>query len=171
MDICFLIKSKICMDDYLQFTKFLTNKNKIFFICDELEPAIGMSINNNPCFRMIFPSLYNLMMNQTFINRRSEDRIVLDCNNKVVKMGRKEIALSNRELQLLKILVQNKNQIVDRKLLLNEIWSGFGAEENVYITVQKLRNKLEENPKEPKYIITKKGGGYLFRAPAEIICF
>lgn len=82
-------------------------------------------------------------------------------STRTVKVGNKEVELSRREFGLFQFLYERSGKIIDREELIHSIWDGAAADSNVYITIQKLRQKIEENPRFPKYIVTKKGGGYM----------
>ncbi|WP_165861235.1 winged helix-turn-helix domain-containing protein [Paenibacillus paeoniae] len=95
---------------------------------------------------------------------KSEESVIhfqLDPPKRIVIVNNREIELSHREFQVLHFLYNFKGEIVVREDLINSIWGGICSDANVYITIQKLREKIEDNPQKPKYIITKRGGGYL----------
>ena len=73
-----------------------------------------------------------------------------------------EIHLSPIEYQLLKILLTNGGRVVTHRQLLKEVWGGQHAQDNHYLRVYMghLRQKLEDDPAQPKYLITETGVGY-----------
>lgn len=74
-----------------------------------------------------------------------------------------EIELSKTEQKLLKYLIDNKGITLTREKILDHIWTEVGDyvyENTVSVTIKRLRDKLEENPKHPKYIKTVYGIGY-----------
>ena len=76
-----------------------------------------------------------------------------------------EINVTSREFDLLKILVLNPNKVYSREELLNLVW-GYeypGDVRTVDVHIRRLREKIERNPSEPKYVFTKWGVGYYFR--------
>ncbi|MEZ0537143.1 response regulator [Caldicellulosiruptoraceae bacterium PP1] len=81
-----------------------------------------------------------------------------------VKKGEKIIELTVREYELLKFLMQQRGQVFTRENLLEKVWDYeyFGDVRTVDVTVRRLREKIEDNPSEPKYILTKRGIGYYF---------
>lgn len=81
-----------------------------------------------------------------------------------IKNG-KVLPLSFREFELLKFLAQRAGQVFTRETLLSEVWGYeyFGDTRTVDVTIRRLREKIEDNPSEPKYIQTKRGVGYSFR--------
>lgn len=93
------------------------------------------------------------------------DDLRLDCDSKRVHIGNKEINLTAKEFDLLEHLAVNPDKVYSRENLLNIVW-GYdypGDVRTVDVHVRRLREKIEENPSEPKYIHTKWGVGYFFR--------
>lgn len=82
----------------------------------------------------------------------------------VTKAG-EPVALSFREFELLKFLALRAGQVFTREVLLSEVWGYeyFGDTRTVDVTIRRLREKIEDNPSEPRYIQTKRGVGYSFR--------
>lgn len=81
----------------------------------------------------------------------------------VTKNG-KVIDLTFREFELLKFLATQKGKIFSRESLLNKVWDYefYGDLRTVDVTVRRLREKIEDNPSDPTYIMTKRGVGYYF---------
>lgn len=76
-----------------------------------------------------------------------------------------EINVTAREFDLLKLLVQHPNKVYSREELLNLIW-GYeypGDVRTVDVHIRRLREKIERNPSEPKYVFTKWGVGYYYK--------
>ncbi len=106
-----------------------------------------------------------------FANMPSQDSIIksgdltIDINKyEVVKNGQ-VIELTLREFDLLKYLAASAEQIFSREQLLEEVWGYeyFGDIRTVDVTVRRLREKIEDEDGEFKYILTKRGVGYYFR--------
>lgn len=74
------------------------------------------------------------------------------------------IEITFREFELLKFLAQNTGQIFSREVLLEKVWGYeyYGDLRNVDVTIRRLREKIEDNPGKPDYILTKRGVGYYF---------
>ena len=74
------------------------------------------------------------------------------------------LELTFREFELLKFLAQNLTQVFSRETLLEKVWGYeyYGDVRTVDVTVRRLREKLEDNPGKPVYILTKRGVGYYF---------
>ncbi|ABP68132.1 two component transcriptional regulator, winged helix family [Caldicellulosiruptor saccharolyticus DSM 8903] len=81
-----------------------------------------------------------------------------------VKKDGKVIELTVREYELLKFLMSQKGQVFSREELLEKVWDYeyYGDVRTVDVTVRRLREKIEDNPSEPVFILTKRGIGYYF---------
>ncbi len=81
-----------------------------------------------------------------------------------VKKNDAVIDLTLREFELLKFLAQQSGQIFTRETLLEKVWGYeyFGDVRTVDVTVRRLREKVEDNPASPNFIMTKRGVGYYF---------
>ena len=91
--------------------------------------------------------------------------LVLDCEGRRVSIAGREINLTAKEFDLLELLVFNPNKVYSRENLLNIVW-GYeypGDVRTVDVHIRRLREKIEENPSEPKYVHTKWGVGYYFQ--------
>lgn len=90
----------------------------------------------------------------------------MDCESRRVFIGDKEINLTAKEFDVLELLVFNPNKVYSRENLLNIVW-GYeypGDVRTVDVHIRRLREKIESNPSEPKYVHTKWGVGYYFQA-------
>lgn len=86
-------------------------------------------------------------------------------NRSVIIRGNTEVEMTKKEFNLFYFLFQNKGQLINTEEIIKRVWSGMTSEANVYMTIQKIRKKVEINPKSPELLVTKKGGGYMFRYP------
>ncbi len=89
----------------------------------------------------------------------------LDCEGRRLYILDKEINLTAKEFDLLELLVLNPNKVYSRENLLNLVW-GYeypGDVRTVDVHVRRLREKIEPNPSEPKYVHTKWGVGYFYQ--------
>jgi two-component system response regulator VicR len=89
----------------------------------------------------------------------------IDIDRYEVKKSDEVIELTLREFELLKFLVTQDSQIFTREQLLKDVWGYeyFGDIRTVDVTVRRLREKVEDDSSNPKYIMTKRGVGYYFR--------
>ena len=89
----------------------------------------------------------------------------IDSESRRVFIAEKEINLTAKEFDVLELLVLNPNKVYSRENLLNIVW-GYdypGDVRTVDVHIRRLREKIEENPSEPKYVHTKWGVGYYFK--------
>lgn len=89
----------------------------------------------------------------------------LDCESRRLYVSGREINLTAKEFDLLELLVTNPNKVYGRETLLNLVW-GYeypGDVRTVDVHVRRLREKIEPNPSEPRYVHTKWGVGYFYR--------
>jgi len=89
----------------------------------------------------------------------------IDKNSRRLYVKDKEINLTSREFDMLLILVTNPDKVFSRETLLEALWGADypGDARTVDVHVRRLREKMEENPGEPRYIQTKWGVGYFFK--------
>ena len=88
----------------------------------------------------------------------------LDLNRYELYKDGKLVELTIREFDLIKFLAQQPNKIFSRQSLLSNVWDYeyYGDVRTVDVTVRRVREKIEDDPSEPKYIMTKRGVGYYF---------
>ena len=82
-----------------------------------------------------------------------------------VKRDGETIELTQREFDLLMFLIRNSGRVYSREKLLELVWGFdyFGDVRTVDVTIHRLREKIEKNPRKAEYILTKRGFGYYFR--------
>lgn len=88
----------------------------------------------------------------------------LDCNRYELYKNKQLIDLTVREFELIKFLSAQPNKIYSRKSLLEYVWDYeyYGDVRTVDVTVRRVREKIEDDPSQPKHIMTKRGVGYYF---------
>jgi len=89
----------------------------------------------------------------------------VDLDSRRVFIENREVNLTAKEFDLLELLIMNPNKVYNREKLLSLVW-GYdypGDVRTVDVHVRRLREKIENNPSEPKYIHTKWGVGYFFQ--------
>jgi two-component system response regulator VicR len=93
------------------------------------------------------------------------DGMTIDMTQYEVNKEGTVIELTVREYELLKFLASQKQQIFSREQLLEQVWGYeyYGDVRTVDVTVRRLREKIEDEPSNPRYIITKRGIGYYFK--------
>ncbi len=92
--------------------------------------------------------------------------LAIDIEKYEVRKRDKVIELTFREFELLKFLATKSGKIFSRENLLNKVWDYefYGDVRTVDVTIRRLREKIEDNPSMPTYIMTKRGVGYYFGA-------
>jgi two-component system KDP operon response regulator KdpE len=89
----------------------------------------------------------------------------VDLVRRIVKLGAKEVKLSPKEYDLLRVLVQHAGKVLTHKFLLGELWDDLTDAQYLRVYVRQLRQKIEADPEQPQYILTETGIGYRLRAP------
>jgi len=82
----------------------------------------------------------------------------------IVKRRNEELTLSPKEQRILRLLLDNNEKVISRDKIIDEIWGDeyYPSPKTIDNFIVKLRNKIEEDPKDPKHIITIHGAGYKF---------
>lgn len=90
--------------------------------------------------------------------------IVIDFERHTVFKSGKDLELTSREYELIKFLASSPGKVISREQLMSEVWQYdyYGDLRAVDVAVRRLREKLEENPADPIYVMTKRGVGYYF---------
>ena len=80
------------------------------------------------------------------------------------RRGEHQLFLTTRELAILRLMVSNKGVVISRDRLLNEVWGyeAYPTTRTVDNQIVKLRQKLEDDPENPRHILTVRGSGYKF---------
>lgn len=89
----------------------------------------------------------------------------MDCDSRRVSISGREVNLTAKEFDVLELLLKNPNKVYSREKLLNLIWGADypGDVRTVDVHIRRLREKIETNPSEPRFVHTKWGVGYFFR--------
>ena len=99
--------------------------------------------------------------------RLDRGRIVVDTELMVVYKDGKTLELSQREYELIKFLASQPGKVFSREALMEHVWNydGYvGDVRAVDVAVRRLREKLEDDPASPEFLVTRRGLGYLFNA-------
>jgi len=87
----------------------------------------------------------------------------VDLVRRIVKVGEKDIKLSPKEYDLLRVLVQHAGKVLTHKFLLRELWDDLTDAQYLRVYVRQLRQKIEADPERPHYVLTETGVGYRLR--------
>ena len=97
--------------------------------------------------------------------QESRERITVDPKSMTIAKDGVTLDLTQREYELVRVLHANKGQVLSREALMEQVWNyeGYvGDVRAVDVAVRRLREKLEDDPAEPKFIVTRRGLGYTF---------
>ncbi|WP_066059577.1 response regulator YycF [Robertmurraya korlensis] len=119
----------------------------------------------------------NLRRHQTNLSQQEEDEtneielgsLTIHPDAYIVSKRGEMIELTHREFELLHYLGQHIGQVMTREHLLQTVWGYdyFGDVRTVDVTVRRLREKIEDNPSHPTWIVTRRGVGYYLRNPEQ----
>jgi two-component system KDP operon response regulator KdpE len=89
----------------------------------------------------------------------------VDLVRRIVKLGGKDVKLSPKEYDLLRLLVQHAGKVLTHNFLLKELWDEPTDTQYLRVYVRQLRRKIESDPERPQFLMTETGIGYRLRAP------
>lgn len=146
---------------------------------EEVDKVLGLELGADDYMTKPF-SLRELMARVKANLRRTQLSTKSDAESKILEFGdliidtekyevrkkNESIDLTFREFELLKFLAMRRGKIFTREVLLNKVWDYefYGDVRTVDVTIRRLREKIEDNPSVPTFIMTKRGVGYYFGA-------
>ncbi|MCM2397379.1 response regulator transcription factor [Rhizobium sp. S95] len=86
--------------------------------------------------------------------------LLVDLVKRVVKVAGKEVKLSPKEYDILRILVQHAGKVLTHRFMLEQVWDSLTDVQYLRVYVRQLRQKIEQTPDQPRYILTETGVGY-----------
>lgn len=89
----------------------------------------------------------------------------VDLVRRIVKVGDKEVKLSPKEYDLLRLLVQHAGKVLTHKFLLDALWDESTDTQYLRVYMRQLRRKIETDPERPRYLLTETGIGYRLQVP------
>ncbi|MBR0742020.1 response regulator transcription factor [Bradyrhizobium liaoningense] len=90
--------------------------------------------------------------------------LAVDLVRRLVKVGDREVKLSPKEYDLLRVLVQHAGKVLTHRFLLKELWDELTDAQYLRVYVRQLRQKIEADPERPQYVLTETGIGYRLKA-------
>lgn len=93
--------------------------------------------------------------------------LVLDLSAREVKIDRQEISFTPREYELLLLFAEHPRQVFTYEHLLETFWGGVGDKHTVRVHISRIREKIEADPNNPRYIVNVWGVGYRFEGVRE----
>ncbi|MBR1166058.1 response regulator [Bradyrhizobium liaoningense] len=88
----------------------------------------------------------------------------VDLVRRIVKIGDRDVKLSPKEYDLLRVLVQHSGKVLTHRFLLKELWDELTDAQYLRVYVRQLRQKIEADPERPQYVLTETGIGYRLKA-------
>ncbi len=171
--------------DGLQACKTIRNESNVPIImltarAEEVDKVLGLEFGADDYVTKPFGGVRELIARvKSNIRRTAMDydqtnkAQILNFNNMTINIDKYEVTkeegvidLTVREYELLKFLATQKDQIFTREQLLERVWGGYeyyGDVRTVDVTVRRLREKVEDDPAKPTFILTKRGIGYYFK--------
>lgn len=89
----------------------------------------------------------------------------VDLVRRIVRLGQNEVKLSPKEYELLRLLVLHAGKVLTHKFLLDQLWGDVTDAQYLRVYVRQLRQKIEQDPEQPQYLLTETGIGYRLRSP------
>ena len=88
--------------------------------------------------------------------------LVLDCENRWIRRGRKKTKLTPRLIDIMKMLMEAQGEVIDRKILFQKVWDTdyIGDTRTLDVHISWLREAIEKDPRKPQFIKTIRGVGY-----------
>ena len=140
----------------------------------EIDKVVGLELGADDYVTKPF-SHRELVARIRAVLRRGQDQVLLpdvlevsgvrlDVERHQVQVGGQEVRLALREFELLELLLRNAGRVMTRGQLIDRIWGAnyVGDTKTLDVHVKRLRGKIEENPAEPRRLITVRGLGYKF---------
>ncbi len=146
---------------------------------EELDKLVGLSLGADDYITKPF-SIKELALRVKIQLRRSKKQSNIEekINNNIIKVGPFEVndqtlevkkngellELKPKELKMFMYMVKHKNQIISKEKFCDEVWGDdfIGYDNTIMVHIRRLREKIEDNPSKPEYIINVKGLGYKF---------
>ncbi|MDP4144667.1 MAG: response regulator transcription factor [Bacillota bacterium] len=141
--------------------------------CEELDKILGLELGSDDYITKPF-SVRELLARVKAILRRTKvqymdssysfGQVTIDFQKHEVSKAGEKVELTLKEFELLQILIKNKGRVMTRDFLLDKIWGYeyIGETRTVDVHIRHLRQKIEDDDKNPKYIETIRGIGYRF---------
>ncbi len=150
----------------------------IFVSCQTEEESILLGLNVGGDDFICKPySLPILLAKVKAVLRRfsaGDDRVIsfgkcqVNMEEETLLKNGEPVLMKRMEMKLLLYLIRNRNRLVEKEELFKEVWQeAYVGDGTLNVHIRKLREKVEDNPSSPVYIITEYGKGYMFRLAKE----
>jgi two-component system response regulator RegX3 len=141
----------------------------------EIDKVVGLELGADDYVTKPFSSRELVARIRAVLRRRGEDEVVLpaaleagpvrmDVERHVVTVRGDNVQLPLKEFELLEVLLRNAGRVLTRMQLIDRVWGAdyVGDTKTLDVHVKRLRAKIEEDPGNPRYIVTVRGLGYKF---------
>ncbi|GHC97880.1 DNA-binding response regulator [Nocardiopsis terrae] len=141
----------------------------------EIDKVVGLELGADDYVTKPFSSRELVARIRAVLRRRGEDEVVLpaaleagpvrmDVERHVVTVRGDSVQLPLKEFELLEVLLRNAGRVLTRMQLIDRVWGAdyVGDTKTLDVHVKRLRAKIEEDPGNPRYIVTVRGLGYKF---------
>ena len=146
---------------------------------DELDKVVGLELGaddyiTKPFSIREFRSRVRALLRRASVARSNGQQNVISAHGLTIDIGRRSVEIDGRgvqltyvEFELLRTLASHTGRVYTREQLLQALWGGSDYREprTIDVHVRHLREKLEEDPSEPRYLQTVRGAGYRFNVP------
>jgi len=144
---------------------------------DELDKVVGLELGaddyiTKPFSIREFRSRVRALLRRAAVGpvtdgqeRLTLDELAIDVGRRSVELGGQSVQLTYVEFEILRTLAARPGHVFTRRVLLEQLWgdASYRDPRTIDVHIRHLREKLEPNPREPKYILTVRGVGYRFR--------
>ena len=141
---------------------------------DEVDRVVGLELGADDYITKPFSlrellarvrvRLRRLPLQKEQLSKYRFGNVEVDFDKYIAKVRGKAVDLTQREFEILRYMIRNRGEVVSRDRLLDEVWGyqDYPTTRTVDTHILKLRKKIEDDPANPKYIISIYGGGYKF---------
>lgn len=91
--------------------------------------------------------------------------LMVDLVRRIVRVRDVDVKLTPREYDILRLLVQHAGKVLTHAFLIRQVWGGAADVQNLRVHVRQLRQKIERDPEQPRYVLTETGVGYRLSVP------
>ena len=145
---------------------------------EEIDKVVGLEIGaddyiTKPFSMREFRSRVKAVLRRSDLMREEQhdeepleaDDLTIDFAKRVVSIRSEPVRLTYVEFEILSILARNPGRVFSRTMILDRLWgdSSYRDPRTIDVHIRHLREKLEQDPREPRYIFTVRGVGYRFR--------
>lgn len=104
-------------------------------------------------------------MQENEIYKKDLGRLSIDENKCLIYKDNKELIMTGKEYKILKLLMLNEGRVFTKRQIFEKVWGEeyFGDDNTIMVHISNIRDKIEDNPKKPSFLVTVRGLGYKFQ--------